>query len=601
MAQKGKASTSAGPVDFLEQGVQQGLALAQAGRYAQAEGAFRQVLAVNPRQARALNGLGFVELATGHMEQAARLFQSAIEADPGFPSAHNNLGTALTRMGKPELGVACFQHALKVDPNYLEAMNNLGNGLRIIGDLDAATVVFERLVKRKPNHPTAYKDLALLYLMSNRNKEAEKAARNALAIDPKNFDALCTLGGALATDGRMDEGAEAYERAIAIHPDDSGVLLEFGNSCMMNGRAEQAKSLWRKALALNPEAFEAYRYLSRADKFKSRDAVVAEIEDKFADPALPEDGRMQLGFALGKIYEDMKDYPAALEKLIVANDIRHKSSTYSREKAEKLHNEIKSFFTKERMAALADHGVADDTPIFIVGLPRSGTTLTEQIIASHPRAFGAGELNDFQRATLPLRAVTGQYDFSLIEKAPGMVLKAVSDDYLKSLRMRSRKAERVTDKMPGNFMWAGLIKLAMPNAKVVLCRRDPLDNCLSIYKNYFSMGGIDFSYDFGDLGHYYRLYEDMIAHWREVMPGFLYEVQYEDMVADQERVSRELIAHLGLEWDDACLDFSKTERPVRTASVTQVRQGIYSSSVKLAERYGDALKPLIAAIEGTAD
>lgn len=273
---------------------------------------------------------------------------------------------------------------------------------------------------------------------------------------------------------------------------------------------------------------------------------------------------------------------------------------YSLEEDKEFFSCIKEMFSAELFKKHSNSGTDNNAPIFILGMPRSGTTLTEQILSSHQMVYGAGELPDIRKL---LSQMCGAGEYKKFPKLVGSLgnddLSRIGSEYIKGLRKRNSSAEHITDKMPHNFLHVGMIRLMLPNAKIIHCKRDPIDNCLSIFKQNF--GGVHkYAYDLAELGGYHLLYQDLMEHWNKVLPGFVFELQYEDMVADQEGMTRKLLEFCGLPWDDNCLQFHKSERTVKTASYTQVRKKIYSDSVQLWKRYEQELQPLISALDANA-
>jgi len=305
---------------------------------------------------------------------------------------------------------------------------------------------------------------------------------------------------------------------------------------------------------------------------------------------------MHLGFGLAKAHEDLGHYEKSFAYLLEANTLKRRSFKFDMEDAERRFRHLTELFEPSLYARLQGSGSPDQTPIFIVGMPRSGTTLVEQILSSHPQVQGAGELPWLKEIIEnAFGAIDDDAFYDRVREADIETFSRIGAGYAGRLRERSDGAAFVTDKMPFNFQFVGMINLVLPKAKIVHCRRDPLDTCLSIFKNYFSEGN-HFAYDMGELGRFYNLYRGVMAHWETVLPGRVFDIGYEDLVSDQETGSRALLEYCGLEWDDACLAFHKTDRTVVTNSSAQVRKPIYRDSVRSWKRYEDQLAPLIEAL-----
>ncbi len=309
---------------------------------------------------------------------------------------------------------------------------------------------------------------------------------------------------------------------------------------------------------------------------------------------------MALDFALGKAYADLKEYERSFKHLLAANAAKRTTAAYDEQATFAFFDRIERTFSPELMAAKAGGGAPSDRPIFVLGMPRSGTTLVEQVLASHPAVHGAGELTIFREAVQAAAPPARLYpDFvpALDEAAIGRI----GTEYIKRLGARAQQGERVTDKLPSNFLYVGLIHLALPNAVIIHTVRNPIDTCISCFSKLFKPGEQLFSYDLGELGRYYRRYQQLMEHWRRVLPpGRILDVTYEDVVADLEGQARRILAHCGLPWDERCLAFHETDRPVRTASAMQVRQPIYSSAVERWRVYEEFLGPLLTALGANA-
>jgi hypothetical protein len=313
---------------------------------------------------------------------------------------------------------------------------------------------------------------------------------------------------------------------------------------------------------------------------------------------ISEADRKDIGFALGKAFEDLRDYDKSFGFILEANRLKRKSYTYSIQDDHDLFARIKKIFSPDFFAAHEGSGYQDKTPIFILGMPRSGTTLVEQILASHPLVFGAGELTILENLTnaVCLGKATPEFPQCMLDLDRD-ALKKMGSGYIEKIRQYSSDALYITDKMPHNFLRLGLIRAILPLAKVVHCVRDPMDTCFSIFKKDFE-GRHDYAYDMVELGRYYNLYRDLMAHWEKVLPGFIHTIRYEEIISNQQNRTKSLLDFCGLPWDEACLAFHKTERRVSTASLAQVRQPIYKDSVALWKRYEKHLEPLKKAIYG---
>jgi tetratricopeptide (TPR) repeat protein len=424
-----------------------------------------------------------------------------------------------------------------------------------------------------------------------------------VSLKPDFPHALNNLGASLRSLGRPGEAIPVLQRALALKPDFIEAWANLASTQEELGEIAAALSTVRKALAINPTSAHAWHTLSGLKTFAADDPDIPPMEAALAaaEARRARDDRISLSFALGKAWMDLRDADRAFTYLDAANQLRRATFTYDVEAEARAFDDAAKAFTPELMRHLAGAGDPSELPIFVVGMPRSGTTLVEQILASHPLVHGAGELKVLEE-TLIAAAARGDIDPVYPQMAQSLTpasLAKLGRAYVDQVAALGPGKERVVDKMPGNFRLAGLIHLMLPNARIIHCRRDPVDTCLSCYAQNFAIGQ-RFAFELRELGLYYRAYERLMARWRAVLPAdrFL-EVTYEEVVDDLEGQARRLIAFCGLPWDEACLKFYETRRPVRTASVSQVRQPIYRSSVARWKPYEHQLAPLIEALAPT--
>ena len=557
-----KAGGGAGrpPGDGLDRYVHQALALHQAGRVKEAEALYRQVLAAKPDHAAALHFLGLV------------LHQSGRSAD----------------------GVALIEKSLRAAPQTPDFLNNYGSVLRDLGRVAAAADSYRKAVAAKPDHLAARDNLASALAQLGRFSQAEEVFRGSIGRNPFHMRARQGLAETLMEAGRLDEALAVFREALTIRPNDAELLHGYGVGLMEKGDLAGAADTFRRALAAAPAQAKSWLMLSQVRRQETADAELAAMQALHAKAPAASLERMQLSFGLGKLHDDLRAYEAAFDYFAEGNAIRRKGIAYDGERVRAEFAAMKAVFDEAFFEKHKPSAITDDTPIFVVGMPRSGTTLVEQIIASHPQVFGAGELTILKTAIgkgFPLD-MKGGFPAG-IRELPDTVFADAGNDYLDLLHERYPAYRHVTDKMPGNFMLIGFLHLMLPKARIVHCARNPVATCLSIYKTHFRGDGHLYSYDLAELADFHNLYSDMMEHWRKVLPGVVHEVRYEDFVADQEGQTRALIEHLGLPWNEAVLSFHESERQVRTASAAQVRQPMYKGSIDLWKRYGDKLKPLI--------
>jgi len=540
--------------------VQKALQLHQAGRRQEAEGLYRQVLGQQPNHAAALHFLGLLLHQTGRSEEGLDLIEQSVTLQPGNADFLNNMGTVMRDLGRIAAAVDFFRGAVDIRPDQLAARDNLGSSLKQLGQLDAAEEIYRGTIGRNPFHVRARVGLA----------------------------------ETLQEAGRLDESIALFREALSIRPKDAELLYGLGVAMMEKGKLDEAAGLARQAVAIAPNMAKAWLLLTQVKRQTERDKELAGMEAEHAKAPQGSLARMQLSFGLGKVNDDLKDYGRAFDYFAEGNAIRRKVINYDPVRTRDEFEAMKAAFDAAFFEKHRSSGISDDTPIFVVGMPRSGTTLVEQIIASHPQVYGAGELNILKTA------VGKQFPMSMpggfpagIADMPDKAFAEAGQAYLDMLHSRYPGYRHVTDKMPGNFLLVGFLHMMLPKAKIVHCARDAAATCLSIFKVHFRGDSHRYGYDLGELADFHNLYTDIMAHWHKVLPGVVHDVRYEDFVADQEGQTRALIAHLGLPWDDKVLSFHETDRPVRTASAAQVRQPMYQGSVDLWKRYGDRLKPLL--------
>jgi tetratricopeptide (TPR) repeat protein len=489
----------------------------------------------------------------GKLKEAEYYYQLVLRDEPDHPEALNLLGTLASRAKNHGIAIECLTKAVEAQPKNLFYRNNLGYCLNAASKAREALPHFQKVVASNPRMLEPIVGLGHAHRLLGEGEEAEKALRRALQLSPDNRRVQLTLAEVLIDLGRIKESAEIF-RAI---------------------------------LEKDPKNIAAIVGLASAREAGSQEGDMERFEFALKDTSLAPEKQAALHSALGQIYDQQKKPSEAFTHFIKANELD--KAEFDLTAFRNQINDLVELFTPFFFMSKSGFGSPSERPILVVGMPRSGTTLTEQILSSHPLIAGAGELSEMHKLHQSIahsanwrRTMTNLTD----EKC-----KQLAQRYLAELDRHSQTAPRVVDKMPHNFMLLGFIALLFPKARIVHCRRDPMDNCVSIYTHRFNKSH-GYSTDMKTLGLYYREYRRLMDHWRKVLPLSMFELQYEDMIADQESMSRKLIDFGGMEWDDACLSFHETERTVRTLSRWQVRQPIYTSSVKRWKKYDAFLGPL---------
>ncbi|MGI9304928.1 MAG: tetratricopeptide repeat protein [Gammaproteobacteria bacterium] len=596
------------------------------GDYEGAVASYSRVLELAPGDGEAWQGLGGVLLSQEQLADAVDAFQRAARLQPREATIQYDLGCAQRSAGHPDAAVEAFRRAIDLRPDYPEACNNMAAALRAQGKLDQALTACREAVRLRPDYHVAYDNLAAIYLDSleqsplpqgdsqranthtelaglfikHRKLDAAVAAcREALRLSPDLVEAYNSLGIAYRNLGRLDDAVTAFHDALKVKPEYVDACNNLGFTYGDMGDFDKALHWFHRTLELDPELPEVCLNIARAKRFSpaDRDEIKC-IEAVLANPRLSEASQACVQFALGKIYADCGDIEQAFSRYERGNRLKHRSVRFDGARHTERVDALINTFTPEFFAARHGFGDESDMPVFIVGMPRSGTTLVEQIVSSHPAVYGAGEQTQIGEIAGSLRRKlnTSQPYPECVSVLGSRVATTLAGEYLGRLRNLAPDARRVTDKMPMNFLHLGLITLLFPRARIVHCRRDPMDTCLSNYIQLFAEGH-DFSYDQEDLAVFYSDYHRLMKHWQSALAIKPHEIVYEELIANQEAASRRLMEYCGVPWDDKCLTFHENKRPVQTASQWQVRQPVYRSAVCRWEKYEHHLQPLKQALE----
>lgn len=596
--------------------------------------ALEKAIELDASYPQAYNNLGIVHFDNGDLEDAVETYKKGLELQPDYPEAHNNIGNAYRALGENETAMMHYEKAVELRENYPEAYNNMGSALRAEERFEEAEFCYRKAISLNQRYADASNNLAILLMSRDRHDEAlralddalkagnrtvnlflsvarvqlhkgnfdmaRKAAQMALEEDSANAGAYTVLG---QIDHDLDLYADAlknFEKAIEIDPEYSEARNFYGIALKSLGRIDEAREQFEKTLEKNPSAHGAYSNIADLVKFDENPALVERMETIFNDAENPDSERyMSMHFAIGKAYDDLGRYDEAFDHISKGAKMKRGRLNYDEGDIREFFEAIKTTFDEDYFKTTQIEGDPTELPVFIIGMPRSGSTLVEQIVSSHPQAYGAGEIKTFSHALGMLRSrypALPKFPM-LVEKMKPEHFQSVIDHYLNYIRSQISDEIRVTDKLLTNYYFVGILSTLFPNAKFIHTKRNPIDTCLSAYTKLFK-DDMPHSYDLGELGRYYRMYEDIMAHWHKVLPeGKLIDAVYEDVVADTEGQAKRLIAHTGLEWDDACLAFHSSSRPVKTASVAQVRKPVYKTSVERWKRYEKQLQPLIEALE----
>lgn len=531
------------------------------GAWKKAEAIYRELTRLVPKDDKIWHTLGRMYLEQGNINEAEQAYRKAASLSESNFEYWKSLGITLLKLSRPgdaEEALRCFKKVIAADPNDAEGHNNLGIALGLL----------------------------------NRRDEALDAARMAIRLDPRSWQPWLNLAQIHLKNDEVENALEVYQSGIELAFDKDMFNFTLGNTLNLLGKFDTAITFFRRAYEKNPKDLGTLSQFISHQKFTSIDDPLLVKACAAVDAATDVgDAFINLCFALGKIMDKLEHFEAAFAYYERGNQLRTQTLKFNPESHRQYIDSIIRQHDAGTIEKLCAFGNSSEIPIFIVGMPRSGTTLTEQIIASHPLVAGGGE-RGFWGACEKDWAGEGKPDKTAIDS----IALACLDD-LAGVKVEGKQALKVTDKMPHNFLRVGLIHAVFPNARIIHVRRHPVDNCLSIYFQNFR-GDHPYAYDLENLAFYRREYERLMQHWREVMPADRYfEFDYEDLVADQEGMSRKLIEFCGLEWDDACLNFHENERAIKTASIWQVRQKIYTSSVERWRHYEHHIGPLMALLE----
>lgn len=597
-----------------------GQSLMKQGRLADAEHQLREALSLKPDFPMLHEDLGSVLALQGRYEDAIPLFRRAIRLEPRLPLAHKKLGQALTAIGHGEEADEQFEEFFEKDPEagvIAVGANHLKAGRKA-----EAMKAFRDVLRKNPENVTAMRYLAIAYFKEENNPaEAEAWLRRATTIAPDFTAAWMTLGPVLLEMNKHIEAIDCYESAIRTDPtnghlwaglanayaqasypeksvetfkkafekgaDSAGTLMSYAHVLKTVGDQDASLKAYRDAIRKKPDFGESYWSMANLKIFRFEDEEVVAMEAQIDEGHLTDVSEVHFRFALGKAYEDKRDYDKAWYYYDTGNKKQRLLVTHSPLEMEKRHREIIEVFSRDFIDANEGHGFDSPDPILIVGLPRAGSTLIEQILASHSQVEGTSELPILSKIASGIgRYRSDNVGFPNALRDVGIRdWRGYGEEYIEeSTRHRLTNKLYFTDKLPNNFSMVGFLHLVLPNARVINARRHPMDNCLGAYKQLFAKGQ-NFTYDVEDLAHYYVNYNRMMQHWHNVLPGKVLDVHYEDTVTDLENQVRRILKHCGLPFEESCVNFHETKRAVKTASSEQVRQPIYTGALGKWRKY----------------
>ena len=552
--------------------------------------AYKKVLSLDPSYVEAHFNLANALNEQGKLGRAIESYNKALSLKPDYAEAHCNMGTALKKQSKPEDAIKSYNKAIFLKPDCVDAYYNMSDILSGQGKSEEAIAAIKTAISLKPNFSNAYSNMGLLLKDAGKPEEAIAALKKAISLDSDNADAYNNLGVTLHSLNRHEEAIKAYRKTILLKPNFAKAFNNIGNVLKEQGKVDEAMEAYNQALSIKPDYALVHRVLSHLVKYKPGNPQIDQVEELLKRTDLDDGDLSHLHYALGKMKEDIGNISAAFENYVAGGRIQKKVLSYNLEQDEYLFNNTKIAALKiKSLQQLKPNKEVKHRPIFILGMPRSGTTLVEQIISSHPTVKGAGELPFLRRFGDPL--TIGDQGISLKN------LQKVRDLYLLELGKLSDGKFFVTDKMPQNFLQIGIIMAALPESKIIHVKREPAATCWSNFKHNFSTHGLGYSYDLVDTVSYFKLYQDLMHFWDLQYEGKIYHLDYDKLTSDFQAETRKVIEYLELGWNEACLFPHNNKRIVKTASQQQVREKIYKGSSQVWQKFEPYLKGAFKELE----
>lgn len=578
-----------------------GMALRDSGQPAEAAKAFRRCIALAPRFAHAYYHLGVQLFAAGQFLPAIKALKKTLVLQPEHAEAMASLGGALTKAGQHEQAITLLKEAARRMPKSYNTHFWLGNAQWRAKHLEDAAISYAAAMKLDDSAAELHHNLGVVRREQGYLANAVTSLKKAAELKPDYVNAHRSLAVVWKELGALDRALDSFERAQQLHPDDPDTIAAIAGTWILRGEYQRAWDMLTPLVDRNPPNVNvnvAYAGLSR--RFRRRADAIHRLEHLLESGIYRSntDALIHIHFSLANLLDDAKRFDDAFVQYVKANDLKKVARTYDHAQFETIFGANKQVFSERGLANLARADNDSQRPVFIVGMPRSGTSLVEQMLSSHPRVFGAGELGHITTfaTTIANRRSTDERYPHVATRLTTTVLNQLADKYFGDLDARApESAIRVTDKMPTNFLYLGMVAMLFPKARIIHCVRDPLDTCLSCYFQNFT-GRHEYAYDPATLGQFYGLYERYLEHWQQTLPNPFLTVKYEDLVADPEENARRLVRFCGLRWSKKCLAFHETQRDVITSSADQVRRPIYKTSVKRHRKYEKHVAPFRAAL-----
>lgn len=557
---------------------------------------YKQFLGIVPQHAQSHFHIAVALEEMGRTEAAIEHYKKSIAHNADNAEAHSRLADACYELQRWEEAIASYQQVLALQGEDVGAMIKLGSAFNSLQLFAEAIVLYERILTITPDNALVYKHLGASLQRMGRIRKAVTCFEQALRLRPDYVGARIDLARALRTLGEAEKALTPLDEAIDLEPENEEAHMQLAATLRQLGQTQRAIECLEGYVAIRPACGEAYHRISVISPDRE---LIAVIEKLLGDPGLLESDAIYCHFALGNLFDASKAFDRAFSHFLRANEMQRATFTYDADESRQTVTRLTNVYSNEYFSGKPEFGSASQLPVFIVGMPRSGTTLIEQILSSHPLIHGAGEIESLPAIN---RSIVQHLEYAsptpeCMSLVDGQMIREYSERYLQDLAIHSPTATRITDKFPQNFFSIGLIKTLFPDARIVHCRRDPIDNCMSLFFHYFK--NFKATFDLAELAQYYLQYQRLMSYWQDLFPGQILTVQYEELVVNQEGISKEMIDYLGVEWDEKCLDFHNNERNVLTPSNLQVKQPMYATSVGRWKNYERQLQPLVEAFQET--
>jgi tetratricopeptide (TPR) repeat protein len=612
-----------------------GLVMLHLGQNDMAKELFITASALAPKSSQSFRNLGLVYYALNNRKAAVESFEKALKIDPGNGDALLNLGQIYKNEDKQQLARGYFERAvvakkldpiplaelaelltenqeyaqaaevakaaLTLDPSNIQAIKSISKSYRYIGNLSEAIHWGKKLIELEPGFSSSFTHLAKAYIEYGEHRIGSEYAKKAILLDPKDASGYACYASGIARSGNWDNALENINKALELSPNNERYIAQKAGFLILKGKYKDAFTLIKPLVHgrsnINTDSLQMY--LNLAPKFGEEEQAGVLADEVLLNKNIPENVRLGLSFAAGNLYDRLHKYEKAFEYYETANSLKHLK--YNPEEQERKVNNLISEFSQEFFKRLPHTSHQSKRPIFIVGMPRSGTSLTEKILASHSQVFGADELTEIREICVDMPIIIGKNDAVYPQCIHDLTQESLDKAALRYLdfidELDTETHAHITDKMPQNFNHIGIIAAMFPDSPIIHCKRNALDTCLSCYFQNFGAAGLEFTYNLEDLGHYYRLYERVMNHWHSVLPNRIYDLSYDDLVSNPDEEIRKLVDYCGLQWEDSCLSHHKSRHVSKTASFDQVRQPIYTKSSERWRNYEKHLAPLKETLE----